>query len=85
MRILIVDLQVEFTESGICHGFVLWIDWMMDSSTKLSTGPGTCYCYQGVSYCRYLASFLYIKIQLLASLLLTKLQFNGHHHIKVAR
>lgn len=34
--------QVEFTEPGICHGFALWIDWVMDSdgSIVLSTGPG---------------------------------------------
>lgn len=34
--------QVEFTEPGICHGFALWIDWVMDSenSLVLSTGPG---------------------------------------------
>ncbi len=34
--------QVELTEPGICHGFVLWIDWVMDSdnSLVLSTGPG---------------------------------------------
>ncbi|THF98415.1 hypothetical protein TEA_025591 [Camellia sinensis var. sinensis] len=33
--------QVEFTEPGICHGFVLWIDWVMDidNSIALSTGP----------------------------------------------
>ncbi|XP_027080548.2 protein arginine N-methyltransferase 1.6 isoform X1 [Coffea arabica] len=40
--------QVEFTESGICHGFVLWIDWMMDSSTELSTGPDKRYWKQAV-------------------------------------
>lgn len=35
--------QVEFTESGMCHGFVLWIDWAMDSdnSIVLAAGPDT--------------------------------------------
>ncbi|KAL7188640.1 hypothetical protein ACSBR1_038489 [Camellia fascicularis] len=34
--------QVGFTEPGICHGFVLWIDWVMDvdNSIVLSTGLG---------------------------------------------
>jgi hypothetical protein len=34
--------QVEFTEQGMCHGFVLWIDWVMDAknSVVLTTGPG---------------------------------------------
>lgn len=37
--------QVNFVEPGICHGFVLWIDWVMDSdeSIVLSTGPDTKY------------------------------------------
>ncbi|XP_058740699.1 uncharacterized protein LOC131612984 [Vicia villosa] len=35
-------LQVKFTKTGVCHGFVLWIDWVMDSqsSVVISTGPG---------------------------------------------
>ncbi|GKD24822.1 nucleotide pyrophosphatase/phosphodiesterase-like protein [Tanacetum coccineum] len=35
-------LQVEFTEAGVCHGFALWIDWVMDSTNNIvmSTGPG---------------------------------------------
>ena len=35
-------LQVKFTKTGICHGFVLWIDWVMDSQNAIviSTGPG---------------------------------------------
>jgi len=35
-------LQVKFTKSGVCHGFVLWIDWVMDlqNSIVISTGPG---------------------------------------------
>ncbi|KAL3497483.1 hypothetical protein ACH5RR_040215 [Cinchona calisaya] len=40
--------QVVFTESGICHGFVLWIDSMMDCSTELSTGPDKRYWKQAV-------------------------------------
>ncbi|KAL0324474.1 UNVERIFIED_CONTAM: protein arginine N-methyltransferase 1.6 [Sesamum calycinum] len=33
--------QVPFRESGMCHGFVLWIDWVLDGedNTVLSTGP----------------------------------------------
>ncbi|KAK4389492.1 protein arginine N-methyltransferase 1.6, partial [Sesamum angolense] len=33
--------QVPFRESGMCHGFVLWIDWVLDAedNTVLSTGP----------------------------------------------
>lgn len=36
------SMQVEFTEQGMCHGFVLWIDWVMDAknSVVLTTGPG---------------------------------------------
>ncbi|EYU32837.1 hypothetical protein MIMGU_mgv1a024512mg [Erythranthe guttata] len=32
---------IEFRESGICHGFVLWIDWVLEAedNTVLSTGP----------------------------------------------
>lgn len=42
--------QVEFTEPGICHGFALWIDWVMDPehSIVLSTGPDKRYWKQGV-------------------------------------
>ncbi|KAA8522229.1 hypothetical protein F0562_012902 [Nyssa sinensis] len=42
--------QVKFTEPGICHGFVLWIDWVMDmeESIVLSTGPVQRYWKQGV-------------------------------------
>lgn len=43
-------LQVQFRESGTCHGFVLWIDWLINEDAILSTGPGmiagsskTCY------------------------------------------
>ncbi|KAJ6942794.1 protein arginine N-methyltransferase 1.6 [Populus alba x Populus x berolinensis] len=42
--------QVEFTEQGMCHGFVLWIDWVMDAknSVVLTTGPDERYWKQGV-------------------------------------
>lgn len=35
-------LQVKFTKTGVCHGFVLWINWVMDlqNSVVISTGPG---------------------------------------------
>ncbi|KAF5478490.1 hypothetical protein F2P56_005045 [Juglans regia] len=44
------ESKVDFTESGICHGFALWIDWVMDSenSTVVSTGPDKRYWKQGV-------------------------------------
>ncbi|KAK6274957.1 hypothetical protein POUND7_004666 [Theobroma cacao] len=34
--------QVQFTEHGICHGFVLWMDWVMDAENSIvvSTRPG---------------------------------------------
>ncbi|CAN0842233.1 Protein arginine N-methyltransferase 1.6 [Linum grandiflorum] len=33
--------EVRFMEPGICHGFVLWLDWVMDAneSVVISTGP----------------------------------------------
>ncbi|KAB2039076.1 hypothetical protein ES319_D03G188400v1 [Gossypium barbadense] len=42
--------QVKFTEGGICHGFVLWVDWIMDTdnSIVISTGPEHRYWKQGV-------------------------------------
>ncbi|GAV78546.1 hypothetical protein CFOL_v3_22012 [Cephalotus follicularis] len=42
--------QVDFTEAGICHGFALWIDWVMDaeSSIVVSTGPDQKCRKQGV-------------------------------------
>ncbi|XP_042947869.1 protein arginine N-methyltransferase 1.6 isoform X1 [Carya illinoinensis] len=42
--------QVDFTVSGICHGFALWIDWVMDSENSIvvSTGPDKRYWKQGV-------------------------------------
>ncbi|KAF2299037.1 hypothetical protein P3X46_016532 [Hevea brasiliensis] len=43
-------VQVDFSETGVCHGFVLWIDWVMDASNSvvLSTGPDERYWKQGV-------------------------------------
>ncbi|KAF5755258.1 putative methyltransferase [Helianthus annuus] len=34
--------KVEFIEAGVCHGFALWIDWVMDSTNDIvmSTGLG---------------------------------------------
>ncbi|KAG8376293.1 hypothetical protein BUALT_Bualt09G0048200 [Buddleja alternifolia] len=42
--------EIEFTESGMCHGFVLWMDWVMDvdNNTILSTGPDKRYWKQAV-------------------------------------
>ncbi|MCL7030287.1 hypothetical protein MKW94_014957 [Papaver nudicaule] len=42
--------KVEFIKTGICHGFVLWIDWVLDreSSIVLTTGPDHRYWKQGV-------------------------------------
>ncbi|XP_057978253.1 protein arginine N-methyltransferase 1.6 isoform X2 [Malania oleifera] len=42
--------KVQFNNSGTCHGFVFWIDWMMDSknSIVISTGPDKKYWKQGV-------------------------------------
>ncbi|KHN04362.1 Protein arginine N-methyltransferase 1.6 [Glycine soja] len=42
--------QVKFTKTGVCHGFVLWIDWVMDlqNSVVISTGPDRRYWKQGV-------------------------------------
>ena len=36
-------LQVQFTNTGVCHGFALWIDWVLDAESGIlvSTGPGT--------------------------------------------
>ncbi|KAK7330757.1 hypothetical protein VNO77_24956 [Canavalia gladiata] len=42
--------QVKFIKAGVCHGFVLWIDWVMDlqNSVVISTGPDNRYWKQGV-------------------------------------
>ncbi|KAI7751280.1 hypothetical protein M8C21_003872 [Ambrosia artemisiifolia] len=42
--------KIEFTEEGVCHGFALWIDWVMDSTNDIvmSTGPDQRYWKQGV-------------------------------------
>ncbi|KAL4570936.1 hypothetical protein LXL04_026601 [Taraxacum kok-saghyz] len=33
--------EVAFVEAGVCHGFALWIDWVMDATNNIliSTGP----------------------------------------------
>ncbi|KAL3829884.1 hypothetical protein ACJIZ3_018686 [Penstemon smallii] len=43
-------LQIKFRESGMCHGFVLWIDWVMDvqGNAVLQTGPDRRHWKQGV-------------------------------------
>ncbi|KAF5180220.1 arginine N-methyltransferase [Thalictrum thalictroides] len=42
--------KVIFNTAGVCHGFALWIDWVMEAkcSTVLSTGPDCRYYKQGV-------------------------------------
>ncbi|KAK7265923.1 hypothetical protein RJT34_33548 [Clitoria ternatea] len=42
--------QVKFTKTGVCHAFILWIDWVMDlqNSVVISTGPDKRYWKQGV-------------------------------------
>ncbi|KAL5551116.1 hypothetical protein UlMin_001292 [Ulmus minor] len=47
-------VQFEFVDTGICHGFALWIDWVMDSENGIvvSTGPEKRYWKQGVRLLR---------------------------------
>uniref|UniRef100_A0A1D1YMR7 Protein arginine N-methyltransferase 7 n=1 Tax=Anthurium amnicola TaxID=1678845 RepID=A0A1D1YMR7_9ARAE len=42
--------EIEFTGPGICHGFALWVDWVIDerNSIVISTGPATRHWKQGV-------------------------------------
>ncbi|KAD3641178.1 hypothetical protein R6Q59_003807 [Mikania micrantha] len=42
--------KVDFPEAGVCHGFALWIDWVMGSTTDIvmSTGPDQRCWKQGV-------------------------------------
>nr|CAB3469178.1 unnamed protein product [Digitaria exilis] len=42
--------KIKFAYDGICHGFAVWIDWVLDnkSSTVISTGPESRYWKQGV-------------------------------------
>lgn len=44
------EAKAKFTNSGICHGFALWIDWVIDieNSTVISTGLDQRYWKQGV-------------------------------------
>ncbi|KAJ4775075.1 Protein arginine N-methyltransferase 7 [Rhynchospora pubera] len=43
-------LQMKFLKPGLCHGFAIWIDWVLDemSSNIVSTGPDSRYWKQGV-------------------------------------
>ncbi|URE19675.1 Protein arginine N-methyltransferase [Musa troglodytarum] len=43
-------IKIEFSKLGICHGFALWIDWVLDNKKSLlvSTGPISRYWKQGV-------------------------------------
>ncbi|KAG1359314.1 Protein arginine N-methyltransferase 7 [Cocos nucifera] len=42
--------KIKFSDPGLCHGFALWIDWVMDekNSIVLTTGPDSRYWKQGV-------------------------------------
>uniref|UniRef100_A0A803L6M5 Protein arginine N-methyltransferase domain-containing protein n=1 Tax=Chenopodium quinoa TaxID=63459 RepID=A0A803L6M5_CHEQI len=42
--------KVKFTRTGICHGFVLWIDWVLSAENDIvvSTGPDHRQWKQGV-------------------------------------
>ncbi|KAK1261954.1 Protein arginine N-methyltransferase 7 [Acorus gramineus] len=42
--------NIRFSKPGVCHGFALWIDWVMDekNSIVISTGPDSKYWKQGV-------------------------------------
>ncbi|CAN1333529.1 Protein arginine N-methyltransferase 1.6 [Linum perenne] len=44
------EAEVSFVVPGICHGFVLWMDWVLDASNSvvISTGPDERYWKQGV-------------------------------------
>lgn len=53
-------LQIEFVDDGICHGFAVWIDWVLDkeNSIVISTGPGK----DDVHPCGAVYSCIYLKI-----------------------
>ncbi|OAY67121.1 Protein arginine N-methyltransferase 7 [Ananas comosus] len=42
--------EIEFSTPGTCHGFALWIDWLIDErdSISISTGPVNRHWKQGV-------------------------------------
>nr|CAD1839480.1 unnamed protein product [Ananas comosus var. bracteatus] len=44
------SMQIEFSTPGTCHGFALWIDWLIDerNSISISTGPVNRHWKQGV-------------------------------------
>ncbi|VFQ87921.1 unnamed protein product [Cuscuta campestris] len=50
MRLCSGEAEFEFTELGVCHGLVFWMDWVMDAgeSIVISTGPEQRYWKQGV-------------------------------------
>ncbi|TVU01219.1 hypothetical protein EJB05_53346, partial [Eragrostis curvula] len=42
--------KIEFACDGVCHGFAVWIDWVLDekNSIVIATGPESRYWKQGV-------------------------------------
>lgn len=42
--------KIEFSKPGLCHGFALWIDWVMDEKNSIvfTTGPDSRYWKQAV-------------------------------------
>ncbi|XP_062227817.1 protein arginine N-methyltransferase 7 isoform X2 [Phragmites australis] len=44
------ETKVEFAHDGICHGFAVWIDWVLDEkkSVVIAAGPESRYWKQGV-------------------------------------
>ncbi|XP_020244934.1 protein arginine N-methyltransferase 7 isoform X2 [Asparagus officinalis] len=46
--------KINFSNHGVCHGFALWIDWVLDEREPiiLSTGPVSRYWKQGVKLLR---------------------------------
>jgi len=44
------ETKIEFAHDGTCHGFAIWIDWVLDKENAIviSTGPESRYWKQGV-------------------------------------
>ncbi|GJN29946.1 hypothetical protein PR202_gb18214 [Eleusine coracana subsp. coracana] len=44
------ETKIEFACGGVCHGFAVWIDWVLDENKSIvvSTGPESRYWKQGV-------------------------------------
>ncbi|KAK3131391.1 hypothetical protein QOZ80_6AG0505780 [Eleusine coracana subsp. coracana] len=44
------ETKIEFACGGVCHGFAVWIDWVLDEkkSIVIATGPESRYWKQGV-------------------------------------